>query len=238
MTTILLFAASVFHSSDTVQSAADTLRTTVSGRVIVANTGFAPVPAFSFDSPLVMGFGSIVRKRFMYEPDLSAGLNGKPWMMNNWLKYKFVQKGRATLRVGVNPNLFFKQVSTPDEEIMHAQRSVVSELAGDWKFGERWTASLAYQYIRGIDAGTLRGSFIAATLTAPPVRVYKKLALELKPQVIHFDFGDEFGGTLISTTALLMHKRAPVSLYCQGVIPVWLKFESSFKWNFGLVYIF
>lgn len=230
MTAILLVAASILPVPDTLE---------VTGRVIVANTGFAPVPAFSFDSPIVMAFGSISKKRFLYEPDLSAGFNGKPWMINNWFRYKLVQQQRTTWRIGVNPSLFFKQDQMMSGEgAIHVQRSFVSELAVDRKFTGQWMLSMSYQYVRGIDPGTLKGSFMAATLTTPSLRLYKKLSLNLKPQVIFFDFNHNLGGALFSTTVLTTHERIPVGFYFQGVVPLWLKFESGFKWNFGLVYIF
>src|SRR5687767_4985282 len=65
---------------------------TVHGKIQIANAGFAPVPAFSFNDPLATGCITVRKNRFSFDSDFALGFNGNPWMMNNWFRMKIVDK--------------------------------------------------------------------------------------------------------------------------------------------------
>jgi len=76
----------------------------LSGNILLTNIGFAPLPAFSFDKPIGIAFLCIKKRKFSYEPAFSIGLNGKPWMMDNWFRYIFINKKTLTLSSAINPS--------------------------------------------------------------------------------------------------------------------------------------
>ena len=94
-------------TNDSLHQTPDKAKWEVSGLLLVTNNAFAPIPAFSFDRPAVMSFLSVRNDKWKYEPDFSIGLNGKPWMWNNWLRYELSGSQSFGLYVGINPTLFF-----------------------------------------------------------------------------------------------------------------------------------
>ncbi len=80
----------------------------ISGKIHIANTGFAPIPAFSFNKPIPIVSLTIRKKRFSYEPDFAVGLNRLPWMINNSLNVNIIDRRKYSVETGVNPSLFFE----------------------------------------------------------------------------------------------------------------------------------
>src|SRR5258705_5394629 len=79
-----------------------------SGNILLTNIGFVPLPAFSFDSPKGIVFLSLKKRKFSYEPAFSLGFNRKPWMIDNWFRYTFIDNKVFALSAAVNTSLFFK----------------------------------------------------------------------------------------------------------------------------------
>jgi hypothetical protein len=211
----------------------------VSGRVVVSNMGFAPVPAFSFNSPVVTGLLSVKRKRLRFEADMAVGLNGKPWMANNWFRLTLIEQRGWKANLGINPSLFFKSERPgPDKEIIHAHRNLTAEAAAERQF-PGWALRLTYQRIRAFDAGTLSGNFLDVSSSLTIARWQEKLSLHVQPQLFYFNFDGDIDGLFTSATLTAEHARLPLSFYTQGVLPLWTDFPgNSFKWNFGLYVTF
>jgi hypothetical protein len=241
----LIFAAAFMGFSfegvsqqDTHENMADSLTAVkIKGKVLIANAGFAPISAFSFDDPLAIGFLSVARNGFRYEPDFALGLNGTPWMNNNWFRYDFYSDKMSTLNVGVNPFLFFKnQKVNSGEEMIQAQRSLVFEVGSLHQLSDQWSLNLTYQYNKGFDQGSLSGHFLSVTSSFVK-SVAELVMITVKPQLFYFDFDGDIDGFFTSTTLNIKHKKIPVACYTQAALPLWTNFpNNSFKWNAGLVY--
>ncbi|MFC2125215.1 hypothetical protein ACFLU5_10415 [Bacteroidota bacterium] len=77
-----------------------------SGEVTLNSNGIAPIPAFAFGKPTIMGSFKLEKKRFSYNPQLSYGLNFKPWIIDNWFHYKLVEKPKFELKTGIDKYIF------------------------------------------------------------------------------------------------------------------------------------
>ena len=211
----------------------------VSGRVQISNMGFAPVPAFSFNSPIVIGFLSVKKKRFNFEPDAAVGLNGKPWMTNNWFRYTLSERKNRKATLGVNPSLFFKnETLSPGEAIVLAHRNMTLEVAVESTlFGGRlW---FTYTNIRAFDKGMLSGNFLDVSGRFTIASIREKLVANFTPQVFYFNFDGNVDGLFASSTIRIEHVKLPLSFYTQGVLPIWSNFPGNrFKWNFGVFMTF
>src|ERR1700755_2436151 len=143
MNILLIFVASatiLFPDTITIHSSADSLASVkANGRMLIATAGFAPVPAFSFNHPLVIGFLSLQKKRFSYEPDFSLGLNGKAWMANNWFRFKISDKRKLKFSTGINPSFYFSCERMPEgHEIINAHRNFTWEAVSEYAFSRVW----------------------------------------------------------------------------------------------------
>ncbi len=210
------------------------------GKLRLVNMGFAPVPAFSFNSPIMIGAISIEKKRFSYEGDASLGLNGKPWLSNHWLRYKVVAKESLSLHIGVDGSLFFYSGYTnAGEEFLQVQRNLNFELAANIKTGEQSAFQITLWHIKGCDPGALSGNVFDVGFSPPVVRFIKTLHFKLEPHVFYFNFTGPIDGIYSSVTSNLSHTKIPLSVYVQCVQPLWTGFPGNhFKWNAGIVYSF
>jgi len=211
--------------------------TNVKGKVLIGSAGFAPISAFSFDDPLAIGFLLVARRGFRFEPDFALGLNGIPWMNNNWFRYDFYSDKLSTLNVGVNPFLFFKnEKADGGAEMIQAQRSLVFEVGYLRWLSDRWSMNMTYQYNKAFDHGALSGHFLSITSELDQ-RVAEFLLITIKPELFYFDFDGEIDGLFISASLNVRYKKIPVAYYMQAALPLWTNFPgNSFKWNAGLVY--
>jgi len=212
----------------------------VSGKLMIGNKGFAPIPAFSFNSPLVIGFLSIKKKRFSYEPDFSLGLNGKPWMANNWFRLTFIDSKKVAINAGINPSLFFKtEEYTAGKNTLHALRNLTTELSARYQLCSQGYLQVTYLHIHTFDEGALPGNFFDLVGSYSVAGIAPAISLVLKPEIFYFDFEGNVDGLFSAIHASIEHCTLPFSIYFQGVMPVWTRFTgNSFKWNTGLVFIF
>jgi hypothetical protein len=239
-----VFCLSVFHSADVNGQAMDStnqkINVSASGRVMLANMGFAPVPAFSFNSPLVMGFLSLKKKRFSFEPDLALGLNGKPWLVNNWFRLTCVDQKKLKATVGLNPSLYFGEVLMPSgESIIRAHRNLTFEFAGEGTLTARWSLRWTYMLVHAFDTGALSGQFFDVSSPITALRIPKMMIVKVKPEVFYFNFDGNIDGFYGSGSVTVELLCIPLSVYFQGVQSFWAGFPGThYKWNAGLVYGF
>ena len=211
----------------------------INGKIQIATAGFAPVPAFSFNDPIVAAFITIKKRRLSCESDFSVGLNGKPWMINNWLQIKIVDGKKISIKSGINPGIYFKnEEMNTGEKIIHAQRNFSFDTEVEFKLSKKWVLNLSYMHNHGCDPGTLSGNFFDVAGSVAPVSLSKALSLNIKQELFYFDFHN-LKGLFASSSVRATYDRIPLSIFFQGVLPLWASFPGNhFKWNIGLTYSF
>jgi len=235
-TLLLWLTLLVFHVSHSQDSCASTSgNTKVSGRVFLVNTGFAPIPAFSFNSPISISGLVIRRNKFSYEPDFALGFNGKPWIANSWFRFIIKDNAKFQLIAGIDPFLFFrKRVDLEGDKIIQAQRNLCGGIIATYK--SHVPLTVEYRYNHGFDK-QLSGHFISLSSNMPALG--ETIRLRISPQLFYFNFTGKMDGLFGSTAMDISYKCMPVSLYLMGVLPMSVNFPgTSFKWNIGIVYAF
>jgi hypothetical protein len=230
---LILLVSPASHSQDSCASTSG--KTKVSGRVFLVNTGFAPIPAFSFNSPIIIS-GLVIRRRwFSYEPDFALGFNGKPWIANSWFRFIIKDNEKLQLNAGINPFLFFRnRVDFEGDEIIQAQRNLCGGIIAKYK--SHIPVIVEYRYNHGFDK-QLSGHFISLSSNIPALG--ESIRFDISPQLFYFNFTGKMDGLFASTAMDVSYKTVPVSLYLMGVLPMAVNFPgTSFKWNIGIVYAF
>jgi len=64
-------------------------------------------------SPITGAF-SLAKDRFSYDPQLSNGLDFKPWIIDNWFHYKIVDRPAIEFKAGAVFSAFFSEIETLD----------------------------------------------------------------------------------------------------------------------------
>ena len=191
-----------------------------SGELTINSNGIAPVPAFSFGKPTIIGSFALKKNRFSYSPFLSYGLNFKPWIIDNWFHYRLVKNPKLELRVGVDISMFFSEYETPDESILRGQRFLAFELAGKYKLTPKSSISLMLWDDNGLDPGSISGYFINLVVDRTDIRIGKHVLMDADLQTFYIDFTDENDGFFISPKISLSLEKVPVSIFSQGIFPL------------------
>jgi hypothetical protein len=216
-------------------------RIKINGLIVLTNNAFATIPAFSFDKPAILPSLNIRMGKVEYAPDFSVGLNGKPWILNNWLRYIFIDKKKWIARMGINPSLFFKKdKSISGEEIISSHRNFTGELNGKYYFSNKVNVSLTYRYNKAFDIGTLDGHSVDFTTEISRIVSIGMFSLDLRPQVFYMDSEKVFKGFFISSSISASYGAVPVFLSYQSVQSLWTNYlhEPKYLSNISLFYAF
>jgi len=212
----------------------------VSGEVSLNSNGIAPIPAFAFGKPTIMGNLNLKKNRFTYNPQLSYGLNFKPWIIDNWFRYRWVDKPRFEMRTSLNFSMFFSEYDTPDGEVWQGQRWIAFELAGMYKFSPTASLSLMAWYDKGVESGTITGWFFNLVADKTDIPIGKHLLMAVNVQTFYINYTDNNDGFFISPKIAFSIRRLPVSIFSQIIQPIITNMDPSpdFQWNIGLGYAF
>ena len=143
----------------------------------VNSNGIAYIPAFSLDKPAIIGAFSLKKGRFSYDPQLSYGLNLKPWIIDNWFHYKLIDRPVFEFKAGGVISSFFSEYETDAETILRAQKYLAVEFISTYKYS--LNSSLAFTYLldRGQDPGTTQGHFFNLQADRSDISIGRKLVL-------------------------------------------------------------
>jgi hypothetical protein len=204
------------------------------GIIQVNNNGISPVPAFSLGRPALMTTFFVQKRGFTFSPEFNYALDGKPWVVNQWLRYQ-KQHERFTFRTGINMSLFF----TRNEPNMKLNQYMALEGAMGYRLSKKSTLNLIYWYSKGLDPTAVKsGHFLSLSASISKIPVAKSLVLDLRPNVFYLTNKIPFKGVFVSAIASIAHKKYPVSIFLQAVQPIKVSPVTPFNWNYGLSYIF
>ncbi len=210
------------------------------GTVLLGNKGFAPIPAFSFDRPLVMAFLRLGKGKLTYQPDISVGLNGQPWATGHWIRYQVIQNRRFRLRSGIAGGIFFlEDTNNAGDEILNALRSATLETYAEISVSDNWIVGLTHWYNRGFDKGTVNGNFLDLKVSKLNTALFSDFFININAEIFVFDFSRGFEGLYVSSNSLILKGKFPVGVHFQMAYPIATSFPAGgLNWNTGLLYVF
>ena len=206
----------------------------------VNTTGFAPIPAFSFDSPILHPSVDIKLKRLNLSSDVTIGLNGKPWLLNLRAKYILVDEEKYKLSQGANPFLFFyENLNLPFDAFIVAQRNFSLEIGSEIKIFKKTGLRLKYLNNSGFDPGALSGNYFSLGLFYGPLYHDKNLSLSFNPDINYLCFEGNIEGSFFNSFLVVDFIRVPVKVQFQLVRKLSANFDVfNFSWNTGIVWSF
>lgn len=212
----------------------------VSGEVTLNSNGIAPIPAFALGEPTIMANITLKKNRFSYNPQLSYGLNLKPWIIDNWFRYQWIEQPKFEMRTSFNISMFFSEYVTPNEVVWRGQRYVALELAGKYKLSDKTSFSLMAWYDKGLDTGTITGYFFNFVFDQSDIGIGKHVLLAINLQTFYIDYTDLNDGLFISPKISGSVRKIPAFLFWQGILPLTSNISPypDFQWNIGLGYSF
>jgi len=234
---ILIFIFTASYSNEKADSSKTKLR---AGATISLNSnGISSIPAFTLDKPAIIATISLVKNRFSYEPTLAYGFDLRPWTIDNWLRYKFVDRPHFEFRAGLNISAFSSEFNLAEEgEILQSQRYFTPEVALTYKFSPGNSLMLNYLNDNGQEKGTIDGHFLNLQADRSGIRVGKRTLLSATIQLFYVDYDGNNDGLYISPKISSSLRNIPFAIFFQAIQPITSNISPypEFKWNLGISY--
>lgn len=187
-----------------------------SGTASITNNGIALVPNFSLEKPAAIFIMSLGGERFSVDPDIRFGLNGKPWTMLFWARYKILTKSKLRLHTGVHLGLNYRNTpitinNIPSENSI-ARRYLAAELAPNYYFTKNISTGVYYLYSRGLDNGTTKNNhFVTLNANFSHLALNKDFYLRFNPQVFYL-YQDGREGFFVTGLVAFAKNNFPLSV--------------------------
>ncbi|THH40679.1 hypothetical protein [Neolewinella litorea] len=214
-----------------------------SGRVTVTHNGISIIPSFSLDAPALIVNLKVGGDRFSFEPDLRMSLDGKPWSMLFWARYRALRHERVSLRLGIHPALNFRTITVDDghsqRDLLESRRYVATEVVPGYRVNDRLSVGMYYLLGHGFDAGLRRSHFVQLNAAVTGIRLPDEFLLDLFPQAYYLRT-DALDGTYLAGGWRL--SRAGLSFALSGLVNRSLRTEIAperkWIWNVALEWSF
>ncbi len=212
------------------------------GIIQVNNNGISPVPAFSLGKPSIMNTFFISKGNFSFSPELNYGIDGLPWTVNNWLRFR-KDFSKFKLGMGTALSLFFTRkkidINGKSHTIAEMNQYAPVETFIGYNFSDKNSLSLTYWKAHGLDFGSVRrGHFVMLSGGFTKIKLGESVNFDFRPNLFYINNVIPYEGVFCSAIVGLNHKKNPVHPFTQLVQPIWVRGGSDFNWNFGLNYVF
>lgn len=215
----------------------------ISGAAQVTNNGISFIPTFSLGKPATIVTLSIGNKRLSFDPEYRFSLEGKPWAILLWGRYKVADNDKFKFTAGSHlglaynyPNVIINGVST---DITQVKRYLATELVPNYFINKNLSIGLYYLYSHGLDIGTTNNThFITLNTSISNIAINKDFYFNFRPQIYYLKL-DQQDGYFTSATLTLLKKHCPFSI--AGIVNQKINtniITKDFVWNISLNYAF
>ena len=215
----------------------------VSGTATITNNGISIIPSFTLGRPAAIVNLSIARRGLSFEPDLRMGLDGKPWAVVFWGRYKLVDGKRMHVQLGAHPAVAFRTVpaTTPGgRDLIAVRRYAAGEVNSTYTVSPHVSVGAYYLGSYGIEHDAARHThFIAARTTISRLQLSDRYTLRIAPQAYYLQV-DHRHGTYINSSVTLARRGSPFSIGAtvNETIRSTVVQKDDLLWNVSLTYEF
>ena len=216
-----------------------------SGTIGLNTNGISPVPAFSLGKPAIMGFFSLRKNRFSFDPEIAYSTDGTPWFFTSCFRYRIFGKKNFGIKVAANWNVTHSYPEVIErgvaKTITKAERYLVFEFIPTYKFSEKFSLGSAVFAGRGLDKGSVKQMhFISLVGNITRLPLTEKLYSSFFPQVFYLNLDGDEDSFFVSGVAGIGHTKLPLFLSTQMNQPMVTSISPNpgFSWNIGMTYTF
>ena len=214
------------------------------GAVTATNNGISLLPTFTLGKPAVIFDLNLAGKRFSFEPQFRFAMEGKPWSMIFWWRYKVVNSSKFLLKVGAHPAIAFRRtnvlLNNRPREVLLPQRYLAGEIAPNYLISKGTSIGVYALYSKGLETESIKNtSFITLNANFSNIKLGNGFILKASPQVYHLQM-DKQGGYYITSTFTVIKKNWPFSIssIMNKTIKSNIAGSKDFIYNLSLVYSF
>jgi hypothetical protein len=206
----------------------------------VTNNGISFIPSFSLGKPAAIWEISI-GNRLTFDPQFKISLEGQPWAIILWWRYKFINSRKFRVGIGAHPSLLFSTINVDvdniSREIIQTKRFLAGEFDPRFLISDKISVGIYYLYSHGLQEGLKNTHFLTANASFTYIKLTGKIFLNITPQLYYLKMDAE-NGFYCTSSFTLNRSRWPISI--SSVINKTIKSNISgtkdFVWNVTLNY--
>lgn len=204
----------------------------------INSNGISSIPSFSLGAPAVIAAPSLTKGRFNYEPVLAYDLDIQPWFIDNWIRYKIIDRQKLEFRTGLNFSMYFSDYKLPDQTLLQGQRYWAIEFTSVYKPSARSFISGAYWHDMGQDPGTITGHYLALMAERSEIELGKSVLLAANIHLFNINYNGNNDGLFISPKLTASVRKVPIALFFHGIQAITSNISPfpGFSWNIGFSY--
>lgn len=188
----------------------------VSAGVTVTNKGIATIPSFTLGKPAAIFDLGLRKGRVSFEPQFRFGLDGKPWSMLFWWRYRPLTSGKFRLTLGGHPAVSFRTLAAPvngtPQGLIQARRYLASEVVPIYAVTPHVSVGAYYLMSHGIEPDSVNLThFVASRLSVSNMPLSQRYSLQLAPQLYYLK-SDHQTGVYLGGTFTVSRAAFPLSL--------------------------
>lgn len=216
----IFFFTNVLHSKaqsmDTVKKDSVIKEYHFTGSVSATDNGISFVPTFTLGKPAAIVNFSVGGKRLSFEPEFRASLEGKPWSVIFWWRYKLVQNKKFKLHIGAHPAIAFSTINTvvdgKQKEVIQGQRFLAAEIAPNYFITKNTSVGIYYLAAHGVETGSPQFTqFLTLNAGFSNIKLNSLFSLRFAPQVYYLKM-DQKDGLYTSFNLTLTKNQSPFSI--------------------------
>jgi hypothetical protein len=202
------------------------------------SNGISSIPSFSLGAPAVIAAPSFTLGRFNYEPVLAYDLDIQPWFIDNWFRYKIIDRPKFEFRTGANFSMYFSDYKLSDSTILQGQRYWAAEFTAFYKPTGNSFISAAYWNDNGMDPGTITGHYLALMAERSEIPIGKSLLLAANLHLFYINYDGNNDGLFISPKLTSSVRKLPFTMFFHGIQAITSNISPfpGFSWNLGFAY--
>jgi len=216
----------------------------VAGSAGLTNNGISLIPNFSLGDPAAIFNLSVSKGRLSFETDFNFSLEGKPWFILYWLRYKVADGEKFKMSAGTHLGLNFKpsivEIGMNPENMPVTERYWVAELFPLYMISRTTSAGIYFMHSRGLDPGTVGATyFITLNTNVSHINLPGDFFLGINPQIYYLK-QDEPDGFYFTSSFTLGKDNFPVSVssLMNHEISTDITAGKGFVWNVSIRYSF
>lgn len=223
----------------------DTLRTPsyFAGVITATNNGISLLPNFSLNKPAALFDLSAGKGRISFDPMFRFSMEGKPWTMIFWWRYKLFTKPKFTMSVGAHPSFIFRDVTVGSngttQNYLTTQRYFAWEATPTYFMNKHIGLGLHYLGSHGLTKDIIQYStFLALRTIFSNIEISDQYRFTFIPQVYYLKM-DKVDGKYVTASLAISKKGFPVTI--SSIVSQAIVTEISgkkFVWNVALNYVF
>lgn len=239
----LAVAAAAFSGGPSLaQGDGEQHRATVAGQLTLTTKGISTVPSFTLGRPAGILDVSIAKRGFSFEPQFRFALDGKPWSLLLWGRYRLVDAGRLRIDVGGHPAVNFRStvvtVGGAPRTVIVARRFLAGEIGPSWSLSRAASVGGYYLYSYGFEPDVTRNNHFVSMRGSVAAALPARYTLRFSPQAYYLKT-DALDGTYVYGSLSLSRGSFPISVSTMAnrVISTRIPGE-TLLWNLNLHWAF